>query len=1123
MFHPKHLDKTQLLKALDSLGYSDRMKEVALLGRENKDAAAYSRLLSSLLEGGSYEAQLALTGAEATRDVPLIQAALQHSAVGVRKRAAGLLAGAASTEVIEKELQRESLSPEGRVHFLRSLSIHNRQEVAERLLPTVYTRWGAKEAAILLSACGEAMVREWLEVIGYAVSNWNDVAKRHPEVMGAYFQTALENEPIREKNRVWWRFSSAMDALSRLKPEVVLTCALQHGPKDYLHPVLRQNLGCLIRFDANAVYRLLTREEARGDLIQQGVPESVLKKRRYFTLEQWTAIAVLLADQPHHLAKMLHRLAPSQRCELFEAAYDEDARAARVFPEQLLDELPHALRDKEANRMLGLREIKDSRERTLRITARRLVEHAREPLEQATAASIADERAAALAQLVKCTALSRRGMQTTVAFLKRIKNDQDPVRCAVFTELANSPAFLYQAEQLSDLELLIDSVVEARDTSYSTRMQVERWAFGLMREHASQPQDELFAFALRTLTKLMKQNGQLVLPSFSSLHLPSGMEALLFDRLAPFLKEEAKRENYNLMLQFAAWFGKRGYSLRKLQSMLQEATEVKSASTAAQAARYWLASPQTRDARVRELLSQDKSFITVREVFDHLHRKRQEDLDPFLAGTVIKGKFLSGKTIYLLPALDGFHRWLPRQQKAFRALLERVAFDAKRSQHERSMAIRAMARMPEFWPERVTELLGDKDVYMAEAALHALSLTESPEKALPLLLEHVEGDRARVAMYSVPRCIRRISPLLVVNQLQTLLSRDKLKITVRKEAIRLLGAYRSPQSMELLLKEFEKPQAHKDVVIAIGHAAKQLLNDERSWMILSAMAASPQRDIAVSLLAQRPAELPMEFRARYLTLLLAVAGHADATVGHTAFQSLGQWTVGQEEIVAAAAGEAILNLEDGVRWRSAMNALLEAVRDGKGSARVVDIVRDLADASIKAEWNASPERDLPHRQRLAVLIGRLASLPLTTRLPLAPLFRELMDVLAPQETLQQLVISLQIAIIDWNHPGAAADDLTRVARCLKQQPYLLSAASRQVMDNLRNSKGYWEPNNLLIVVDTLEASESYEATAIGLTVLQAAGEERGWNAECANRLRAYRNHPHGVIRSLALDLWTATE
>ncbi len=1119
MFNKNHPDKRKLLEELDGLGYSARMRHVAQLGRESTDAAAYSRLLSALLEDGAYEAHLALTGAEATANAAVMLEAVRHRAAGVRKRAAGLLAQAAPAEEIEGNL--EQLSQESRRHFLHNLSLGSRQELAERLLPQVNTRWGAKEAAILLPACGRETVSQWLPELGYAIGNWHSLAKRHPEEVAAFFRTSLAAASSRGKGNVWQRFSSAMEMLCRLKPEVVLDCALREGPKDILHPVLRRHLGFLISFDAGAVHTLLTRVEARGDLIKHGIPHSVLKKRRYFTLEQWKSIAALLPEQPYHLAKLLHALAPSKRADIFEAAYGEEMRSARVFPEELLDELPHELRDKEASRMLGLRQIKDYPLLTVRITARRLIGHAREPLEQEAAASSAEERGQALALLVKSTALSRRGMDKTLVFLKRIKNDQDPVRQTVFAELARCPASLFREEHIPELDLLVDSLAEARDTSDATRARAEEMAFSLMGRYVHEPQGAFFQFALRTLTKLVKQSGHLTMPWLNRMSLPHGIEELLFETLRPFLAQAAKRENHNLVLQFADWLGRRAYSLVKLQDMLEDTTKAKSASTAAQAARYWLAAPRTRDERVAELLARDKSFITVREVFEHLHRRRQEWLDPYLSGAAVKGKFLSGKTVYLLPAANGFHRWLPRQQQAFRALLERVALDEKRVLQERAQAVQSMARLPDLWPELLPKLLNHKEVFMAEAALHALSLTEEPERALPLLLEHLDGDRARVAMYAIPRCASRVSPHLLAELLEKLLNRDKLKITVRKEAVRLLGLFRLPNSMTLLLEEFGNPKVHKDVLIAIGHAARQLLEDERSWMVLDTLAASPEYDIAVSLLKQRPGELPAPYRARYLTYFLKSAAHEEPALGHGALHALAQWTEGHEDAIAEVAAKALVNLDDSSRWSPAMFLLIEAARDGKVNDRVLEVVRYLAEAPIREEWNASRQQDLPHRHRLKSLTGQMTALPISVRLDLIPLYQGMIECLSPHEALQHLVITLHIAAVDWGKEEAAVDGLTQVAQCLGKQPYLFLEAYKQMDQSLGNCKGYWQPEPLLAVVDALRQQGGAMALAIALPALKAAGEALEWNAASAGRLRDCRTHPDAMVRTMALDIETA--
>lgn len=1116
------LNKEQLLKELDLLGYSDRMKRMALLGRQYKGDADFSALLISLLESGTaYEAHLALTGAGVVNDARAVLFALKHPKAGVRGRAARLLPEVVTAPDFSVESEIVQMSYHCRRQLLRSIVNTRRQDWAERLLPLVLDRWGAQEASLLLAACSGETVRSRLPELGYALRHWRLVTKRYPDLAAAYFKNALQNATHREKVSVWWTLSSAIEVLSVSRPAVVLECALKLGPTDMIHPVLKLQLGILIQASPADVFELLTREDAREQLLNQGIPAGVLKKRRWFTTAQWTTLTTLLADRPEHVAKVLDTLAPSCRVAMFDAAYKEDERKTRMFPMPLLDVLPHRLRDKEAARMLGLRDVRDHRDSMLETAARRFIANAREKLVQAVQVSNSDERAAAYAHLVRSTALSRSGMDETLRFLTRIKNDQDPVRWQVMVELSNCPAPMFKEEHVNDLTVLVDSVVEARDTSYGTRSATEKLAFALLREHALEPKSELFKFALRTFGRLTMRDGQLALFSMDWESIPSSALEALFDEIYAFGVEANKRENVSVVLRMANLFGKAVDRLPKLQLLLEELLDSKTVSP--QAVHYWLAPYRTRDERVRELLDRDPSFISFHDVFMHLHLKRQEWLDPFISGQIIQGKHLSGKTIYVVPAHNGFHRWLPRQQKALASLLERVALDAKRSFHERAAAMRSLAVMPDYRSNQFEVLLQDQEVHVVEAALHAYSLEEEPEKALPVLLGNLDGDRARVAMYSIPRCMRRVSPMMLTSTLSDLLSREKLKITVRKEVIRLLGAHKSSESMALLIREYEKPNVHKDVMIAIGHAARQWLDNERSWSMMRAMAASPQRDIARSLLNQYPGGLPVEARPRYLQLITEIAGHPDAVVAREAFQAMSYWVNGSEEKVAASTGRAILDMEDNARWKAAMDTLVVACRDGKVNDRVISVCTQLAGMETRAEWNAAPERDLPQRQRLAALIDKLTSLPLNARRVLIPLYTGLIDALKSQETLKPAVIKLYLAMVEWSEADQAALHLDPVIQVVDTHPYLLDHVYRQIAQAANASKAYWSPEAMLDLVDHLRDRQSFAAQYFGLSLMQVAGAALLWNQACTDRLRAYRKHEHEAIRLAALDIWTVRE
>ena len=162
--------------------------------------------------------------------------------------------------------------------------------------------------------------------------------------------------------------------------------------------------------------------------------------------------------------------------------------------------------------------------------------------------------------------------------------------------------------------------------------------------------------------------------------------------------------------------------------------------------------------------------------------------------------------------------WLPRQQARYAELLVGAARDERMPEWYRASAVKALGHIP---GAVLAQFLDSDDVLLQEAALAGLAWTDRPDLALPLLLAHAGGDRARVAMYAASRAARYVRPSLLPRLLQPLLSGDGAKVTSRKEAVRLLGELRAPGAGAILTEAW--PTAHRDVRAAIASTVSQYL------------------------------------------------------------------------------------------------------------------------------------------------------------------------------------------------------------------------------------------------------------------------------------------------------------
>jgi hypothetical protein len=1114
-----------LLSSLDALGHSARMAQVAALARGGgPDLGTLTRALVEHEE--AYPAQLGLVLAAAVRDAGAARLGLRHAVADVRAQAARLAVSLGlDAAALREEVDRASASTRG--VLVKAAALRGTPGLADALLDDVVERW-PQDAARLLAGCSATVVARWLPELEHVMSSWQSLVRRHPDLVLDHLGRRFQDAPRRAWDGLWVTLAAPLSLLVRVEPAGVLQLALNHAPDSSLPSVLRPHLGRCTSQAPDLLFALLTRPGYRSTLISQGLPRPVARQVRRLRVEQRERLARLLFEEPSRLAELLEAVAPSEREGLFQAACEGRDTAHTWWDRELLDVLPHRLREREATRMAGLRAARESRPRRLTALSCQRLATAREELFAACRASKPEERGPAWARLIAASGRERDPgeLATTLEALQRTVNEQDPVRLAIFRALAHEvPPCLYADEHVPQLEALIRGVVEARDTSPATRSQVQALALRLLRAHADQPQGAVFTAAIEALGALVDQGGVLHLSAGEGERLPPDAARRLLEALAPRIDAAQARDEHQLVLQLAEALGRRGWDLDALQRRLEPATRATTEWLARQAIRLWLAAPATRDQRARALLDRDPTCVALPEVAAHLHLRRQEWLDPFLTGQPLRGRFVR-EDLVAVPdfAGTGFHRWLPRQQERLAALLRAVVQDEERDQYQRTRAVHRLAALPLTRVAQLIELadaqsVDAEPVALFEAALGATVRSARPQDALPLLLEQLGGDRARVAAYALMRCGRHCAPGDLERALPSVVDGVDVKLTSRKEALRLLGALRPPGALAVLTRALV-PDLHKDLKIALGHAARALLPGEGAWPLLEALAQDPNPHVAESLLAASPHRLARAARDRYAQLLLSVTEHPELRTRRAAWLQAGAWSPGCEEVLAARAGARVRDL-GASEWSQAVAALVTACRDGAAAGALLAVVSGLATTPLEPAHDAGAERDEPARQRLARLLGLLANLPGGALVRLAPTLEGLAARLEQQPTLTSRAAQLRVLALDWKVPASAGAALQALAA--RTPPLGASGLAARVASALARPDTEWDPQGALEVVDALADSGGPPASLVAVGVLAAAGGRTRWDEACVARLRRLRAHADPVVAAAARDLWTASE
>ncbi|MEV0112293.1 hypothetical protein AB0H77_03410 [Streptomyces sp. NPDC050844] len=1113
MAPPEKTAARYLLSDLDPLPYPRRMREIAESARDFAARGALRSVLEELECGGAYERGVAIVLACAGGDAEWTGARLADPDPFVRGHALRI---AESHRVPDAafEAALDDASEAVRRQLLHAIVAGRRTALADRVIGPLRRAWGDTEAARLLPGCSVPVVERLLPELFHAVRGWRPLAKRHAGVLVDVAARELGALPEALRDAWWQRYAAGIAAAVDAEPVRVLDLLDRFAPHVFPAQLL-SHLGVFTDAAPGRVLEILTGPWGQPLRHSSWLTMPVLRKLARSGAPELLAYARAVADDSADLSRLILAHPPGERAAVYARAVEGRGAGFAGVDGVLLGALPRSAVADVARRMAERAKERGGQGSSVLLAESFLpCAEVRERLVAATRRSSAEERAEAWPLLVRNAARSGESAQVAAVLeeMARLANEQDPVRSAALSALAETRPALFGADAEPFLDRICADAVAARDSSYGTRGALSRLAVAVLREHAAGGERELVNWALRTLVRISGSTGGADLGRLDRT-LRRGQEHQVFEALRPWIEAGAEKADYSLAFALARAVGKRAAGLPELQELLWQAIRFGDNATVSKAIALWLEPASTRDERVARVLAQEPSTGVLPPVYSLLCARRTDLLDQLLSGTPPYGRFLTKSAAWTVPAYAWqIRRWLPRQQDALVRQLAQAASDAGLPKWTRASAIARGACMPGAGEDLVRRWTGSPDTVLAEAALGALAHTQRPGDSLPELLAHAGGERARVAVYAATQASRHLAPSRLAALLREVLCGEGKKVTSRKEAARLAAVrLPAPEAAALLGDAYEAPGAHRDVRAACVAFAGGLLGEERIWALLRDAAAG-EAVLRTAVLRVRPLDLAEGHRERYARLVREAVGADDDDAAALALSALARWAPWSPD-AAAVLAEAVADLSRRATWRAAARGLVTAAAIApRGGEALCGALAALAEA----EPASTPGRDLPARRRIEYLAETLAEEGEAYRIPALAAG----DVLAGYADYVPQAAEILVAALDIEvEPGAA---LLRLARLHEGRPALAIRTAMALSARFADME-HTKEALLLPVAHRLAGEGGHAEGFFALAITDALGERTNWPEPWRDLLVSLRRHPVPDVRDAALAVCTADE
>lgn len=857
----------QLLNALEQMTHTERIARMIAIGR---DAARYKSEIAELRKRGVYERMLALYTCYTSQDNAHVFAAVNDESRMIRKVALKLLARVGDDAQVRQVLS--SLHKSAKLAFSDALTKQKnpRTQIINAYIEESVESGALDEARLLLGYASESVVQRHIDLLGEGhIIEWARIARHHPALILSALHARAQN--VRQTD--YWMIN-AVNATIRIFLQYRVT-----GVIPLIQTLMR-------RLNPNQLYAVL---QTLVPAYPAEMAAIALESKQHLSLNfdgvvdrvggVDTIRALIEQDYVSHPQNWLERLLPAQRDPLYERFANGWRTQEGILSTSVVALLNRDDREEEGARHLELPALQTRIKQRVAYASFLPWDQARAAIDPILRNPDPELRIAAIGSLISTVRYHRDRAADLLTILKARKNEQDPVRLAIFMALVNLPAGLWKAEHLDDLGQLIRDALNAADLSRGTGTTAESLVIRLLPFHPR--------WAADWLATLMKERGEI-----SSYRLEDKITERAMERirpaLVPVLRSWETRERQMHLLSLARSFGRRITGIPELADMLERlVTGAVLVYNSVHALGILDEHFEERTARlIPALINEDKSWATQPTVYNHLHERRQDLLTPFLGQNAYKGRFSTGNTYFVLPFTSGFHRWTTTQQTIFHRTLSSVGSDLERDTPAIIRSIRQLTGLMYVPPMRLLMLIEDKRLPIRDTALRALGRVDGSEGVVALL--GVMGDdRARIAIYALRSAMLQMSPQRTLD----LLAEVPLeKVTVAKEVVRLVGEMQSEAAYQKLL-EMNTRDLHRDVQVALLRGFWTHLDRDETWTILDMAAEST--DPAVATMAGRTMSPSRSGKVerRLIRLLIKVMAHPDPQVRVDVLTRLGTQTV----------------------------------------------------------------------------------------------------------------------------------------------------------------------------------------------------------------------------------------